>query len=94
MKACKDSFLSRYAILWKQSMLIYQLCFSGFSLDPLDMGDVPPPPDKCTGDKVLIWRFMREGGHRHYGGGPKSDRLYHKLKVLLLLLQVMQLLLL
>ena len=73
-------------------MLIYQLCFSGFSLDPLDMGDVSPRTS--AGDKVLIWGFMREGGHRHYGGGPKSDRLYHKLKILLLLLQVMQLLLL
>ena len=72
-------------------MLIYQLCFSGFSLDPLDIGDVSPP-DKCR--KQSSKGFMREGGHRHYGGGPKSDRLYHKLKVLLLLLQVMQLLLL
>ena len=71
-------------------MLIYQLCFSGFSLDPLDMGDVSPPRTSAGG-KVLIWGFMREGGHRHYGRGPKSDRLYHKLKVLLLLLQVMQL---
>ena len=26
-----------------------------------------------------------EGGHRPYGGGPNFDRLYHKLKVLLLL---------
>ena len=42
-------------------MLIYQLCFSGFSLDPLDMGDVSPP-QRSAGDKVLIWGFMREGG--------------------------------
>ena len=26
-----------------------------------------------------------EEGHRPYGGGPNFDRLYHKLKVLLLL---------
>ena len=26
-----------------------------------------------------------EGGHRPYGGGPNYDRLYHKLKVLLML---------
>ena len=26
-----------------------------------------------------------KGGHRPYGGGPNFDRLYHKLKVLLLL---------
>ena len=52
------------------------------------------PPRTSAEEKVLIWGFMREGEHRHYGGGPKSDRLYHKLKILLLLLQVMQLLLL
>ena len=64
-------------------MLIYQLCFSGFSLDPLDMGDVSPPPQTSAGDKVFIWGFTRKGGHRHYEGGPrhyeggpKSDRLY------------------
>ena len=26
-----------------------------------------------------------EGGHRPYGGGPNFDRLYHEIKVLLLL---------
>ena len=41
-------------------MLIYQLCFSGFTLDPLDMGDVSPPQTSAE-DKVLIWGFMREG---------------------------------
>ena len=61
---------------------------------PFRHGGCVPPPKTSAGDKVLIWGFMREGGHRHYGGGPKSDRLYHKLKILLLLLQVMQLLLL
>ena len=41
-------------------MLIYQLCFSGFSLDPLDMGDVPPPPDKCRRQSVNMG--IHEGG--------------------------------
>ena len=36
------------------------------------------------GDKALMGGLMR-GGHRPYGGGPNFDRLYHKLKVLLLL---------
>ena len=35
------------------------------------------------GDKTLMGGLMR-GGHRPYGG-PYFDRLYHKLKVLLLL---------
>ena len=36
-------------------MLIYQLCFSGFSLDPVDMGT-------SAGDKVLIGGGTHEGG--------------------------------
>ena len=43
-------------------MLIYQLCFSGFSLDPVDIGT-------SAGDKVLIGGgggLIR--GNRHYGG--------------------------
>ena len=36
------------------------------------------------GDKALMGG-THEGGHRPYGGGPNFDRLYHKLKVLLLL---------
>ena len=40
-------------------MLIYQLCFSGFSLDPLDMGDVSPP-DKCRRQSVNMG--IHEGG--------------------------------
>ena len=37
------------------------------------------------GDKALIGG-THKGGHRPYGGGgPNFDRLYHKLKVLLLL---------
>ena len=80
-------------------MLIYQLCFSGFSLDPLDMGDVSPPRQvqetKCSyGDSqgrgdIDIMRedldIMRE---------DLNLIGYIKLKVLLLLLKVMQLLLL
>ena len=47
----------------------------GFSLDLLDVEGMCPP----------IWRTKYNGGHRHYGG-PNFDRLYHTLKVLLLLL--------
>ena len=36
------------------------------------------------GDKVLIGG-THEGGHKPYMGEPNFDRLYHKLKVLLLL---------
>ena len=35
-------------------------------------------------DKVLMG--AHEGGHRPYEGGPNFKRLFHKLKVLLLLL--------
>ena len=38
---------------------------------------------QVQGDKALMGGLMR-GGHRPYGG-PNFDRLYHKLKVLLLL---------
>ena len=42
-------------------MLINQLCFSGFSLDPLDMGELcPPPPDKCRRQSVNMG--IHEGG--------------------------------
>ena len=36
------------------------------------------------GDTALMGG-THEGGHRPYRGGPNFDRLYHKLKVLLLL---------
>ena len=36
------------------------------------------------GNKALMGG-THEGGHRPYGGGPNFNRLYHKLKVLLLL---------
>ena len=39
---------------------------------------------QVQGDKALMGG-THEGGHRPYGGGPNFDRLYHKLKVLLLL---------
>ena len=52
---------------------------SGFFLDRLQMGG-----GTSAGDKALMGR-THEGGHRPYGGGPNFDRLYHKLKVLLLL---------
>ena len=51
----------------------------GFSLDLLDVEGICPP----------IWGTKYNGGggggDRHYGG-PNFDRLYHTLKVLLLLL--------
>ena len=52
---------------------------SGFSLDLLDMG-----VGEVQGDKVLRGGLMR--GDTDIMGGPNFDRLYHKLKVLLLLL--------
>ena len=47
-------------------------------------GDLSPIWGTSAGDKALMGR-THEGGHGPYGGGPNSDRLYHKLKVLLLL---------
>ena len=53
---------------------------TGFSLDPLDMGGfVPPHMGGITGE--IIWNI-----DIHIIGGPNFDRLYHKLKVLFLLL--------
>ena len=49
---------------------------SGFSLGCLHMGQL-------QGDKALMGGLMR--GDIDIMGGPKLDRLYHKLKVLLLL---------
>ena len=37
------------------------------------------------GDKALMGGGLMRGGQRPYGGGPNFDRLYHKLKVLLML---------
>ena len=53
---------------------------SRFSLDLLDVEGICLP---IWGTKYN--RETLEGGHRHYGG-PNFDRLYHTLKVLLLLL--------
>ena len=49
-------------------------------------GDLSPiwEGGQVQGDKALMGGLTR-GGHRPYGGGPNFDRLYHKLKVLLLL---------
>ena len=52
---------------------------AGFSLDRLDMGG-----GQVQGNKALMGGLMR--GDIYLMGGPNSDRLYHKLKVLLLLL--------
>ena len=64
---------------------IYSLC-SGLSLGRLHMRGICPPIWGGTnvGDKALIGG-THKGGHRPYVGGPNFDRLYHKLKVLLLL---------
>ena len=53
---------------------------SGFSLGRLHMGGFVPP--HMGGQSVN--GGTHEGGHRPYGG-PNFDRLYHKLKVLLML---------
>ena len=50
------------------------------------MGGFVPPPiwgEQVQGDKVLMGRLMR--GDIDLMGGPNFDRLYHNLKVLLLL---------
>ena len=49
------------------------------------MGDLSPSPYgvQMQGDKVLMGRRMR--GDIDLMGGPNFDRLYHKLKVLLML---------
>ena len=52
-----------------------------FSLDPSDTGD---SSSHMEGQSVN--GGTHEGGRRRYEGGPNFDRLYHKLKVLLLLL--------
>ena len=52
---------------------------SGFSLSRLHMGG------RSAGGQSVNGRGTREGGHRPYGGRPIFDRLYHKLKILLLL---------
>ena len=60
--------------------------FSGFSPGRLHMGDLLPP-DMGEGQSINGGTHKGGGGgHRPYGGGPNSDRLYHKLNVLQLLL--------
>ena len=54
---------------------------AGFSLGCLHIGGGGIGRGR---DKSLIGG-THKGGHRPYGGGPNFDRLYHKLKVLLLL---------
>ena len=50
-------------------------------------GDLSPLiwGEQVQGDKALMRGRTHEGGHRPYRGGPNFDRLYHKLKVLLML---------
>ena len=49
-------------------------------------GFVPPPYEGGTSaGGQSVNGGTHEGGHRPYGGGPNFDRLYHKLKVLLML---------
>ena len=52
---------------------------AGFSPGRLHMGGTSARGQSVMGGGT------HEGGHRPYGGGPNFDRLYHKLKVLLLL---------
>ena len=56
---------------------------SGFSLGRLHMGGFPPSGGTSAGGQSVNGG-THEGGHRPYGGGPNFDRLYHKLKVMLL----------
>ena len=55
---------------------------AGFSLDLLDMGRTSAGEQSVNGGDIDIMR----GGNIDIMGGPNFDRLYHKLKVLLLLL--------
>ena len=57
---------------------------AGFSLDRLDIWG----GGQVQGDKMLIGGGLMRGTQTLWtrGGGPNFDRLYHKLKVLLLLL--------
>ena len=61
--------------------------FAGFSLGRLHMGGSVPPPHMGGGqvqaDKALMGGLIR--GDIDLMGGPSFDRLYRKLKVLLLL---------
>ena len=58
---------------------------TGFSLGHLHMGGFVPPiwGGQVQGDKALMGGLMR--GAIDLMGGPNFDRLYHKLKALLLL---------
>ena len=60
---------------------------SGFSLGRLHMGGFVPPiwGQTSAGDKVLMGGGGTHEGDTDLMGGPNSDRLYHKLKVLLML---------
>ena len=58
---------------------------SGFSIGRLRMRGICPPHmgGQVQGDKALMGGLM--SGDTDLMGGPNFDRLYHKLKVLLLL---------
>ena len=60
----------------------------GFSLGRLHMGRLVPPPygGQVQGDKALMGGLIKGDIHVDLmGGGANFDRLYHKLKVLLML---------
>ena len=52
---------------------------SGFPADRLRMGGTSSGRQSVNGGRT------HELGHKPYGGGPNFDRLYHKLKVMLML---------
>ena len=58
--------------------------FQGFPQAVYTWGDLLPPD--MGKDKALMGGLIRGGGDTDLMGGPNSDRLYHKLKVLQLLL--------
>ena len=64
------------------SITISKPFMAGFSLDPLDMGG-GIWVDKCRGESVNGGTYE---GDMDIMGGANFDRLYHELKVLLLLL--------
>ena len=67
------------------SITISKPFMAGFSLDPLDMGG-GIWVDKCREESVNGGGGGLMRGDMDIMGGPNFDRLYHKLKVLQLLL--------
>ena len=73
-----------FSLIWQSSSTLLDIDRSRVFPRPFTHGGggICPPP-QVQGDKVLMGGLMR--GDIDLMGGPNFDRLYHKLKVLLLL---------